>query len=123
MPDLAKWYGTGPKIGTSHRAALAWQRIQDNPTSLVLIRAGAALPAQTLRIETQTGASNIEGDTGKPAVGSAIVYGIADHPTVAASDMQRGDRFRYADRWYTVVLVIARYGEVQASCEVEDFGP
>ena len=52
-----------------------------------------------------------------PGVQRAVVFGVREHPTVADTDIQRGDRFVMGATEFEVIGVIEAPGEVQAICE------
>lgn len=120
MPDLnailsQRFWRT---ISASTRAVRAWQRIQDNPTSIVIMRGSTDLTAQTVRIEPVLSAREATGDAGTAAVQRMIVFGIEDHPTLADTNVAKGDRFvlNSVDE-YRVMDVVRYPGEVQATAE------
>lgn len=113
MPDFATW-----RRDNTARAIAAWQRIQDQPSAIVIRRAGTALDPQTVRIEFSDAAREDmdvrRGLNVTPGVQRVIVFGVKGHPTVADTDIQRADRFVLGDTEYEVIGVIAAAGEVQA---------
>lgn len=114
MPDIGAYFGHRTP-DTEVRAALAWQRILDNPTSITLHRLGTP---QTVRIEYHA-VRGREGDaaTGSVAQQAVTVFGVQGHRTVTDTDIRRGDRFVLNDEEYDVVLVTSYPGEVQAVAE------
>ena len=52
-----------------------------------------------------------------PGVQRAVVFGLRHHPTIADTDIQRGDRFVVGATEFEVIGVIVSVGDVQAICE------
>ena len=118
MPSLSKWVGSTDAIEASQRAVEAWRRIQRNPTSVVLRRAGSNLTAQTLRIEAErTQAQSGDLPIGEKPRARAVVFGIKNHPTASDTTIVQGDRFVYQNVEYRVVNLSWYPGEIQAQCE------
>lgn len=123
MVDYNSWLSSGAHyIDAETRAASAWNRIQDKPTSIVIRRAKvSALAAQTVRIEVAPSASEAAfenaqmGATGQQSV---TVFGVIGHPTVADTDIKRDDRFTYANKEYTIVGIATYPGEIQGFGQV-----
>lgn len=105
-------------VSANTRAVRAWQRIQDNPISVVIMRGASDLTAQSVRIEPDLSARENSGSAGTAAVQRMIVFGIEDHPTLADTNIAKGDRFvlNSADE-YRVMDVVRYPGEVQATAE------
>lgn len=110
---MANWIGTTP----TERAKDAWRRISDKPSSIILVRGDTALSAQPVRVEVSTTASEIRGEAGQSAKREVIVFGVRSHPSVANTDIQRGDKFVLNSVQYRVKSVILQTGEIQAVCE------
>lgn len=110
------WKAGGTSLG-GDRAADAWRRIQDKPTSIVLKRSTTLLDAQTVRIEFSSGATEQQTANSVPGFLNVTIFGVKDHPTISDTDIQRGDRVVLGNTEYEVVGVIASIGEVQAFCE------
>lgn len=121
MPNISGWLGNTriSMIDEGTRAAAAWNRIQDRPTSITLYRNESALGAQTVRLEYSEATTSAErpGVAGQPSERQLIVFGVQDHPTVADTNIQRGDMFRYGTDTYAIVDVILLPGEIQAYTE------
>lgn len=124
MPDFDSWVGTNVTevLNAEGRAALAWRRIQDRPSEIVLSREGVGdLDAQIVRIESD----NTVTDQTSPgvntitAVQKVTVFGVRDHadPFVPDTDIERSDRFRINGVRYEVMSIMTPPGEVQAICE------
>ncbi|KAB2861023.1 MAG: hypothetical protein K8L91_07940 [Anaerolineae bacterium] len=121
MPSISGWLGNTniPIVDEETRAAAAWNRIQDRPTSITLYRNESALGAQTVRLEYSeaTTSAQMQGVAGQPSERQLIVFGVRNHPTVAATNIQRGDMLQYETDTYVIVDVIRLPGEIQAYTE------
>lgn len=113
MPDLNAILSQGTAISAAQRAALAWRRISEKPSSITIVRVGAA---QTVRIES-SGSSKRKGSAGETAVREVVVFGIRDHDAEDDTDIKRKDRFVYQNEEYQVTDIVLTLGEVQARCE------
>ncbi len=102
------------------RAEATWLRIQEKPSSVVLVRGtSTTLAAQTVRLEYGNQMpSESQGGAGASSKQGLIVFGVRDHETVADTNIQRGDRFAVSGSQYRVIAVIPTLGEIQAMCEV-----
>ncbi len=78
MPNFAAWLDLHGTV-TQNRAADAWLRINEKPASIVLVRNGTALAAQTVRVEYDrgTGGGSEMGDAGQSSQRGAVVFGGA----------------------------------------------
>lgn len=125
MPSVSAWLGqtTGdlaglPTATAQQRAALAWRRINDKPTSVVFKNAaGATLATQTVRLEYDDGVSGAESVAGNVPVRKLVIFGVKDHATVADTVIGEGYRFNYLNDAYRVVDIIYTIGEVQGIAE------
>jgi hypothetical protein len=119
MPDLNAILSAGSPINEAHRAALAWRRISEKPTSITIRRAGATQTAQTVRVEFSEASNQRMGASGDGAVRDVIIFGVRNHPDedIADTDIEKGDRFVHLDVEYTVRDLVTTLGEVQAHCE------
>lgn len=100
------------------RAAIAWGRIQDKPTSVTFrTSAGGTLPSQTVRIEYDNPATEATSEAGEGAWRKLTIFGIRDHATLPNTDMKRGYRVVLDGKEYSVVDMIGTHGEVQARAE------
>jgi hypothetical protein len=120
MPDLAAIlaergdFAGMPTAQAGVRASLAWARIIDKPTAVVLITpAGLPLPSQQVRLESENKASPIQSAAGIGPKRDLIIFGIQNHPTLPDTDMQEGYTFVYDKDEYTCVDVILTIGEKQ----------
>jgi hypothetical protein len=118
VPNIDNIIGGGSAIAAGPRAAAAWARIQDKPTSITIKRQNTTLSAQTVRVEFSSTVREVQGSTGMSSRRDAIIFGIRDHDKLDDTDIQRGDQFALSSGLYRVVDVILTLGEVQARAEV-----
>jgi hypothetical protein len=121
VPRFAGWLRGQKYLDPATRAQGAWNRINDAPVSLVLIRGGVPQPAQTVRISITDATVDIPQTNSQLGVAgqqTATVFGVRDHLTVANTDIKRGDRFIYGGQEFDVRGIASYPGEVQAYCEV-----
>lgn len=111
----------GNAIDGTKRAIDAWGRIQKDPASITVVREDAStLAAQTVRVVIETTRGDRVGDNiVSAATREAVVFGVKGHPTVADTDIRRGDQFRYKELLYKVHTVAEHPGEVQARAEAQ----
>jgi hypothetical protein len=103
---------------TQERAADAWQRINEKPTSIVLrTAAGATRAAQTVRVEFDNTATPAESAAGVAPKRKVIVFGIRGHATLADTLMAEGDRFVLDGDELRCVDIIVTLGEIQGIFE------
>lgn len=101
-------------IPSGERAALAWHRILDKPTSVAFkTAAGATLAAQTVRIEVDNRSSMDASPAGAGPMMTAIVFGIRGHGTLPDTDIKEGYRFILGGDSYRINDIILTIGEVQ----------
>lgn len=116
--NLTGWLSGGSGLPTAVRglrAAAAWRRIQDKPTSVTFRKpGGTTLAAQTVRVESADGASIASSAAGNAPVRGVVIFGVRDHATVTSTDVGEGYRFVLGGDEYTVIDVIETLGEVQA---------
>jgi hypothetical protein len=119
MPDYTDWLAQGTSsINAVWRAVRAWKRISDRVTSITVYRGRVAQTAQSVRIEYDSiRGLNVRHDAGEAVIARVILFGVADHPTVTDTNLQKGDQFTLADGMYEVKSVIYVPGEVQATAE------
>lgn len=127
MPDLDAWvYGGGaasavPVLSAEARAAQAWLRISDRPSSIVIERGSGSgrqvLSAQTVRVEYDNSARRSDQQMTTSMISTAVVFGVRDHATVADTDIRRSDRFTVGSSKYEVIAILTPPGEVQAVCQ------
>ena len=109
------------------RARKHGRRISDQAVTITIQRGAETLDAQTVRIEFGDSAREDldlrRGLNVVPGVQRVVVFGVRNHPTVADTDIQRGDRFVVGATEFEVIGVISAPGEVQAICEATDVSP
>lgn len=122
MPNFDSWLGNNWRLRPQEtsRAAAAWKRIQDKPTEIIVRRDSVNQPAQTVRVEVNSTASEQRSANAQPGSYTATLFGVKGHPTVDDTDLQRGDLVVIDGNEYEVVSVVLTLGEVQAICEVMD---
>lgn len=120
MLNLSRWIDGTHKTPlqrtarAQRRAAAAWARINDKPTSVVLRpAAGANRIAQVVRIEWDNRAGTAQSDAGQTPRMNVIIYGIRGHATLPDTVIAEGDRFNYLGDQYTIQDVILQTGEIQ----------
>jgi hypothetical protein len=107
-----------PTANESMRAALAWRRINDKPSSVVFkTPAGATLSAQTIRVESDSSASAATSEAGMAPTRKIVLFGVRNHATVADTIVDEGYRFVSGGDEYRVVAIVNTLGEVQALAE------
>ena len=118
MVDLAAWLSGSSPIAAEPRAALAWRRIQDKPTSVNFRRPNSTfVGAQTVRVELSEFMREADSPAGSQTVRQAIVFGVRDHNAVANTEVKSGYTFVLNNREYRVADVVETIGEVQARAE------
>lgn len=110
------WFGDTALLrewtGYQFRPTSVGNIILDKPTSIAIERDGqATLAAQTVRLDTYTAASEVGYffDTGLLRVQGFVLLGYKNHPTVADTDIETGDRFALDGRIYEVEKVEASF--------------
>ena len=111
------WYAHRHDDVSAQRAVAAWGRIQDNASSITIMRGSSNLSAQTVRVELVREGQDQPGMAGEAGMWRAMVFGVRDHPTETDTDIQKGDRFVYGGSEYRVIAVAQWPGEVQATAE------
>jgi hypothetical protein len=119
--DPADWLAGGGAISSATapaRAALAWRRINDKPTSIVLKNlAGSPLAAQTVRLEFDNTDSAGASAAGAAPTMKLTIFGIRGHATLPDTNIGEGYRFNYLGDAYRVIDVIKTIGEIQGIAE------
>jgi hypothetical protein len=119
--DVGAWLssgGGGPAAQEATRAALAWRRIQDKPSSVAFrTPAGATLSAQDVRIESDSASSMSMSTAGTAGARKIVIFGIRNHQTLADTDIKEGYRLILAGDEYRVQAIVLQLGEVQAFAE------
>lgn len=124
MPDFNQWLTEGgpegtpaPSLTASRRAALAWRRIQEKPTSVSFRTRTGVLAPQSVRLESDSQTRPAQSAAGLAPARRVVIFGVRDHDTVSDTDIAEGYRFVYLDDEYTVLDVILTLGEVQGMAE------
>lgn len=122
MPSLDNWLASPDGFPlTVNRSVTTGKRIQEKPTSIIIRRGVTQLAAQAVRIEPMSmyAMNTMQGVNNQQSGIPMMVVGYRNHPTVANTDIQRGDRFTVETRLYEVKDVIAGLTDrVLAKCEV-----
>ena len=123
MPDIDRWLANDKSRtqAAPGRAARAWNRVLDRP-STITVRRGLAggtyvtLDAQTVRIDFDNYGTVMATDAGDVVVQTGVVYGVKDHPSASVddTDLKPHDRFIYGGAEYIVTHIITPPGELQA---------
>jgi hypothetical protein len=80
--------------------------IADKSTSIVVIRAGAAQAAQTVRIETLAGQGKTQTMGGVVHSIDGLLIGYKGHPTITDTSIQAGDRFKVGAQMFEVISIM-----------------
>lgn len=100
------------------RAALAYRRILDKPSSVAFkTPAGTTLSAQTVRIEPDSSAGTATSEAGGAQVRKTVVFGVRGHATQADTDIKDGYRFTLGNDEYRCQGVLLTHGEIQGLFE------
>jgi len=99
MPNLANFVADDRPTSIGDLIAL-------KPASITVRRGSSTLGAQTVRLETLASQRAVVGEGGVTFMCDAHLLGYRDHPTVADTDIQAGDRFRADGVDYDVVIVL-----------------
>ena len=107
MTKADTWLGSAAilsgMVTQETRANDTARRIAEKPTSIVVIRAGVAQAAQTVRIDSLDAPGEQTGEPGTVARTRVLVIGYKDHATIANTSLQRGDRFKVSGVMYDVI--------------------
>lgn len=114
-------------ISNSARAQAIWRKIQRKPSSIAFttprqvaadgtVTPETQLPAQIVRVVSDSRATLVEGVAGAAPQRHVVVYGVKDHPdpAVADNDIEEGYRFQWDGDTYRVTDTIPVPGGVQA---------
>jgi hypothetical protein len=118
MPTLQNLFDPTDEL-VKQRAADAWRRIQDYPTTIKVKRTATVLADQVVRIEANNTTGEISGMGGQSSNLSVTVFGVRGHATVTTTDLKRDDVFVVHGVRYRVVHVVYPVGELQAFCEAQ----
>ncbi len=128
MPNLSAWVGARSRYRrwrvNDVRTAGVANIIADNPASIVIVRRGSVLAAQTVRIAV-FGNSYAEkiGLSGNADLNTqrVLVLGYRGHATIADTDIQPMDEFKVDGMFYRVVKVEPGFTDrVEAIAESTD---
>lgn len=129
MPSLDSWRIANCDLdiaNAAQRAAMAWERIQDRPTSITVTRGTGTgrvtLAAQTVRLEWDDTSRRLDQALTTTTVSQVIVFGIRSHATLADTNLKTGDRFNADGTAYEVMTVVKPPGEIQAVCQAVRIG-
>ena len=128
MVNFSVWLGDGgdlaatPTATEAQRAALAWRRINDKPSSVAFkTPAGTTLSAQTVRIEPDSSAGMATSEAGAGQVRKAVVFGVLNHAlsgsSVPNTNMDDGYRFILNGDEWRCVGILKTLGEIQGYFE------
>jgi len=124
MVNLSAWLGDAgnlaatPTATEEQRAAVAWRRINDKPSSVAFrTPAGSTLSAQTVRIEPDSSAGMATSESGAGQVRKAVVFGVRNHATQSDTVMDDGYRFVLDGDEYRCVGILKTLGEIQGYFE------
>lgn len=122
--DLSAWLSDAgdlaatPTATEEQRAALAYRRISDKPSSIAFkTPSGSTLSAQTVRIEPDSSAGMATSEAGTGQVRKAVVFGVLNHATVADTVMDDGYRFTLNGDEWRCVGILKTLGEIQGYFE------
>ena len=80
--------------------------VADKSTSITVLRGSSTLSAQTVRIEDLGGRGRqVQIEAGVMAQADMLILGYKGHPTLADTNLQRGDRFVAGGVAYEVIVV------------------
>lgn len=117
MPDMSKYFDT-----SKERAERAWQRIQERPANIVIVRGKSiTLAEQSVRVEYMSAERGVRGeDDSESSMRDIYVFGIQNHDTLPDTDIQRGDRFTFNDQIWRVDSLAYYPGQIQAKGVVSE---
>ena len=100
------------------QAAESWRRICEKPTSVTFMTAGGMkLPAQIVRMDSDSRTLVVSGTTGTAPVRQIIIYGIVNHLYLPNTIMKEGYTFIYNKDEYICKDIIETPGEIQGIWE------
>ena len=125
MVDLGDWIDgitATPKsrlLKEQRRAAEAWRRILEHDPKQIVFKtaAGVKLPVQTVRLESDNGATASVSTAGGAPTRKVFIYGIKNHANLPNTDIKEKYTFVMDNDLYTCVDVIVVLGEIQAIFE------
>ena len=121
MPDINAWLNDTSTLGVTaaDRAVDAWQRIQDDPVTVAVHRAGAFDHNEIVRLEWDNSTNALPQQENTVAVLTRVTaFGVVGHPAVAVTDtdIEEGDEIALSGEVYQVKDVLQPPGEAQARC-------
>jgi len=108
MPGIDDWLGSTAILDDwfdSDRGVDTARVIAEKPTNISIIRRGAVLEAQQVRLEPMGAASyftNLPGTIAESISTMVVMIGYKGHPSIADTDAKRGDRFYYGEQQYEI---------------------
>ena len=99
MPNIAAFVNEGMASALGALVAL-------KATTITVKRGASTLGAQSVRLETLSSQRAIVGDGGITFQCDAMALGYKNHPTIADTNLQPGDRFVADGVAYEVILVM-----------------
>lgn len=124
MATFSNWLSSSRVIDPAARAVAAWNRIQQKPSTVTVVRLTPITGARTthevtvrLDASNQSDEYNTIGNSGVNIMGETMAFGIQNHPTLPDTDLRRDDTFYYRGANYRVINVINTIGELQFLCE------
>ena len=111
VPNIDAWSGNefplGDWVDDVSQAVDTAKILADKSSSIVLIRAGVPLAAQSVRIEDlRDRPRSYQTEAGETGLAEILILGYLDHPTITDTDIQRGDRFALDGAGCRVVAVM-----------------
>lgn len=92
--------------GGESRPDLLGALIPLKSTSIIAIRNGTALAAQTVRLETLSGDKQMTGPSGRTYSVDAMLLGYKNYPGVTDTNLQAGDTFAVDGVSFEVVAIL-----------------
>lgn len=114
MPNFANYLPDDRATGIGDLISL-------KPTEITLYRSGGrgVLDPQTVRLETLSSQRAVQTDGGITHMIDAMALGYKNHPTIADTDLQVGDRFVADGVAFEVIIVMpAQVDNLQAYLKV-----
>lgn len=126
MATFANWLNASRVIDPAARAVAAWNRIQQKPSTVTVVRLTPITQARTthevtvrLEFDNNSDEYNTVGNSGVNIMGECVAFGVCDHPTEPDLDLVRDDVFYYNGFNFRVINLIPTIGEIQALCEAQ----
>lgn len=128
MPTFANWLSSSRVIDPAARAVAAWNRIQQKPSTITVVRLTPITQARTthevtvrLEFDNNSDEYNTVGNSGVNIMGECLVFGVRDHPdsNVPDTDLKRDDTFYYEGFTFRIINLIPTIGEIQFLAEAQ----